>query len=69
MTNMDAMPIYGKNLRNLLLYKHLADCLETRNVAFDMGWGGGGGGVYKIYINDDPGLILTYFTARLHFVL
>ena len=20
--------------------------------------------VYKVYINDDPGLILTYFTAR-----
>ena len=24
--------------------------------------------LYKVYINDDPGLTLTYFTARLNWV-
>ena len=24
---------------------------------------------YKVYINDDPGLTLTYFTARSNFVI
>ena len=29
MTNMAAMPIYGKNLKNLLLWKHKADDFES----------------------------------------
>ena len=28
MTNMAAMPIYGKNLKNLLLQNHLTDDLK-----------------------------------------
>ena len=33
MTKMDAMPIYGKNLKNVLLHNHQANCLETWYVA------------------------------------
>ena len=29
MTKMASMPIYGKNLKNLLIQNHWADCLET----------------------------------------
>ena len=36
MTNMAAMPIYGKNLKNLLLQNLLTDDLETWYVAFCM---------------------------------
>ena len=30
-------------------------------------WGGGGGGLYKIYINHGPGMTLTYLMARYTF--
>ena len=33
MTKMAAMPIYGKNLKNLLLWNQKADDLETWNAA------------------------------------
>ena len=33
MTNMAAMPIYGKNIKNLLLQNQLTDDLETWYVA------------------------------------
>ena len=36
MTNMAAMPIYGKNLKNLLLQNHWTDDLETLYVALFM---------------------------------
>ena len=36
MTNMAAMPIYGKNLKNLLLQNQLPDGLETWYVALCM---------------------------------
>ena len=36
MTNMVTMPIYGKNLKNLLLQKQYADDLETWYVALSM---------------------------------
>ena len=36
MTNMATMPIYGKNLKNLLLQKQKADDLETWYVALPM---------------------------------
>ena len=36
MTNMAAMPIYGKNLKNLLLQNQLTDDLETWYVALCM---------------------------------
>ena len=36
MTNMAAMPIYGKNLKNFLLQNQLTDDLETWYVALCM---------------------------------
>ena len=36
MTNMAAMPIYGKNLKNLLLQNQYTDDLETLYVALSM---------------------------------
>ena len=36
MTNMATMPIYGKNLKNLLLQKQWTDDLETWCVALSM---------------------------------
>ena len=36
MTNMAAMPMYGKKNKNLLLQNQLADDLETRGVASSM---------------------------------
>ena len=33
MTKMATMPIYGKNVKNLLLQNHLVDCFETWYVA------------------------------------
>ena len=36
MTNMATMPIYGKNLKNLLLQKQQANDLETWYVALSM---------------------------------
>ena len=41
-----------KTLKTLLRQKHWAECLETWYVAS------------AVYINVDPGLTLTYFTAR-----
>ena len=53
MTKMAAMPIYGKNLKNLLLQNQKSYDIETWHI---------------FYINDDPGLTLTYFTARSNLV-
>ena len=36
MTNMAAMLMYGKNLKNLLLQNQVTDCLETWGVALNM---------------------------------
>ena len=36
MTNMAAMPIYGKNLKNLLLQNQITDDLETWYVTLSM---------------------------------
>ena len=61
MTKMAAMPIYGKNLKNLLLRYQKADDLETWYAAL-------GARVLPSCSNDDPGLTLTYFTARSNLV-
>ena len=61
MTKMAAMPIYGKNFKNLLLQNQKSYDLETWHVALGLK-------LYKVYINDDPGLTLTYFTARSNWV-
>ena len=45
-----------KTFKNLLQNQKSYD-LETRHVA-------SGNQLYRVYINDDPGLTLTYFTAR-----
>ena len=53
MTKMAVMPIYGKNQK--------ADDLETWYVA-------SGAQVLPSFFSDDPGLTLTYFTARSNLV-
>ena len=57
MTKMATMPIYGKNLKNLLLQNQKSYDLETWHVALRTQ-------ALQVCINDDPGLTLTYFTAR-----
>ena len=57
MANMAAMPIYGKNL----LQNQKSYDLETWHAA-------SGTQALQVYINDDPGLTLTYFTTRSNFV-
>ena len=60
LTKMATMPIYGENLKKSSP-EPLGDCLETWYVAsVDL--------VRLFYINDDPGLILTYFMARSNLV-
>ena len=59
MTKMAAMPIYGKNLKqNLLLQNPKCDDLETWYAAL------GARVLSQDCSNDDPGLTLTYFTAK-----
>ena len=60
MTKMAAMSIYGKNPKNLLLRNQKADYLET--------WYADVLKYYQICSNDDPGLTVTYFTARSNLV-
>ena len=60
MTKMATMPISGKNLKNLLRNQN-ADNLETWYAALDAR-------VLPSFSNDDPGLALTYFTARSNLV-
>ena len=61
MTNMAAMPIYGNNLKNLLLQNQYANDLETWYVALSM-W------VYQDCSKFDSGLTLTYFMPRSNLV-
>ena len=62
MTKMAAMPIYcKKSLKNLLLQNQKSYGPETWHVAL-------GTQALQVYINDDPGLTLTYFTARSNWV-
>ena len=56
MTKMTAMLIYGQNL------------LTRSPMILKPGNGPSGLKVYKIYINEYLGLMLTYFTARSNFV-
>ena len=56
-TKMAAMPIYGKNLLKSFFYRinspmTMKLCMEYHKLK-----------LYTIYINDDPELTLTYFTA------
>ena len=61
MTKMAAMPIYGKTMKILLLWNHKTDDLESLHAASSTR-------VLPSLFNDDPGLTLTYFTARSNLV-
>ena len=61
MTEIAAMPIYGENLKKFLLHNQKSYDLETWHVAL-------GTQALQSYINDDPGLTLTYFAARSNWV-
>ena len=68
MTNMAAMPIYGKNLQNLFSYR------TNSLMIMKLGMEHYVLKLYKLYINDDPELTLTHFKtmsnlAKLVFVL
>ena len=59
-----AMPIYGKNLKKIFSG-------TKRPMTLKLGlqhWVLKYYQVYQVYSNDDPGLILTYFTARSNLV-
>ena len=57
MTKMATMAINSKNVENLLLQNQKAYDFET--------WceTSGNGALQSLYINHDPGMTLTYFTA------
>ena len=61
MTKMASMPIYGKNLKKSSFPEPKGNDLETWYAA-------SGARVLPSCSNDDPGLILTYFTARSNLV-
>ena len=62
MTEMAAMPIYGKNLKkNLLRY-------QKRPMTLKLGMQHRVLENYQVCSNDDPGLSLTYFMARSNLV-
>ena len=56
MTKMAAMPIYDKTFKNLILQNNKSYDLRVWHVA-------SGTLTYKVYVNDDPGLTLNYFTT------
>ena len=58
-TNMAAMPIYDKNLKHLLLWNQIADYHSLKHKVLEY---------YQVCSNDDPGMTLTYFTARSNLV-
>ena len=60
MTKMAAIPIYGKKLKDLL-WNQKADTLilDMQHWVLEF---------YQVCSNDDPGLTLTYFTARSNLV-
>ena len=57
MIKMATMPIYGKTFKKLLLQIRKTFDLETLHVASETQ-------VLQSYINDYPGLTLTFFMAR-----
>ena len=58
MTKMAAMPIYGKNLKRSL-WNQMTLHLGMHHQVLEY---------YQVCSNDDPGLTLTYFTARSNLV-
>ena len=62
MTKMAATPIYGKNPSKIFFFR-------TRSpMILKLGMYHWGLKLYKVCINDDPGLTFTYFTARSNLV-
>ena len=59
MTRWPPCPYMVKTLKNLLLRNQKADDLSMQHRVLKY---------YQIYSNDDPGLTLTYFTARSNLV-
>ena len=57
MTKMATVPIYGKNLKK-------SSSPELGPMILKLGMQHLGLKLYKVYINDDPELTLTYLTAR-----
>ena len=57
MAKIAATPIYGKNLKNLLLW-------YQKSMILKLGMLHQGREVYKVYANDGPELTLTCFTDR-----
>ena len=57
MTKMAAMPIYGKRLLKPVSQEPMK--LDMQHQGFKL---------YRVYINDDAGLTLTYFTAKSNWV-
>ena len=62
MTKMAANPIMVKTFKNLLLQNQKFYDIETWHIALEAQ------ALQSLYINDDPGLTLTYFTARSNWV-
>ena len=62
MTKMAAMPIYGKNLKKIFFSGTI------RLMTLKLGMQHRVLEHYQVYSNDDPGLTLTYFTARSNLV-
>ena len=60
-TKMAAMPIYGKNLSEIFFSR------TGGPMILKLGMQHWGLKLYKVCINGDPGLTLTYFTARSNF--
>ena len=58
LTSMAAMPIYGKNLKNIVF------CRTKQQMTLKVCMQHWVREYYQIYPNDDPGLTMTYFTAR-----
>ena len=58
MTKMAAIPIYGKNLKKIFFSG------TKRPMTLKLGMQHWVLKYYQVYSNDDPGLTLTYFTAR-----
>ena len=62
MTKMAAMAIYGKNLKQIFFSG------TKRPMTLNLGMHNRVLEYYKVCSNDDPGLNLTYFTARSNLV-
>ena len=62
MTKMAATSIYFKNLKKIFFSR------TGRPMILNLGMQDWGFKLFKVYINGDPGLTLTYFTARSNLV-